>query len=648
MKHFSFYPNAVALIVAASILSGLAYADLSENLIVVTASGFEQTIKEAPASISVITREELESKPFRDLTDALRAIPGVTITGGKGNTDISIRGMSAKYTLILVDGRRQSSRETRPNSDAPGIEQGWIPPLSAIERIEVIRGPMSSLYGSDAMGGVINIITRVVAKAWGGGIRLEQTVQDNAESGNPNSSDFYLNGPLLDDTLGLQIYGKYAGRPEDSYLTGYPEQKLGSINGKLAYTPNDRHTFRLDLGSSLQKRIATAGKTSTRPSEHKSRRESQSLSHSGKWGFATTELALSHENTNNYVRNMEVDNKTVDGQLLMPLESNMLTLGGQYRKENLTDKGNQFNSSLEELSRWNYALFIEDEYRLTDSVALTGGLRYGYDENYGAHWNPRVYAVWNMTETLTLKGGVSTGFTAPGLRQVVSDWGQVTGGGVSQGVILGNPALKAEKSTSYEVSLNYADDLGQSGSITGYYTQFKDKIQSYYLCEGKAGSLGCLASNGKLFDFIQSRTNVDKATLHGVEFTGKIPLPANLTLSSSYTWSRSEQKTGAYQGQALNRIPEHAASSTLDWQADDQLTLWARVSYNSRETTASTQKPVEYPGFSQWDLGGAFKANKNSTLYAGVLNVTDKELRESSVGRTLDGRRYWVALNIDF
>merc|ERR1712023_19927 len=116
-------------------------------------------LKEAPASISVLDKEDLSERFYRDLTDAMTDIPGVIVTGGGDREDISLRGMGSQYTLILVDGQRQSSRETRPNSDGPGVEGAWIPPLSAIERIEVIRGPMSSLYGSDAIGGVINIIT---------------------------------------------------------------------------------------------------------------------------------------------------------------------------------------------------------------------------------------------------------------------------------------------------------------------------------------------------------------------------------------------------------------------------------------------------------------------------------------------------------
>lgn len=652
MKNVLFLPlpTSLALAVVMALSSTTTYAN-DQNVMVVTASGFAQQIKDAPASISVITRDDLDKKPFRDLTDALKDIPGVTVTGGGGSSDISIRGMASKYTLILVDGKRRSSRESRPNSDGPGIEQGWIPPLSAIERIEVVRGPMSSLYGSDAMGGVINIITRKINREWGGSLRLESTFQENSDAGNPNNANFYLNGPVINNLLGVQLYGQYSERDEDKYIGGYPQQKLRSINSKFSLTPSEKHSFDLELGTSLQQRVSTTGNTAAkRGSDHHSRRENQSFSHNGHWGSATSNSAISHEKTNNYIRHMKIENTVLDSQVLLPLANHMLTLGGQYKKEKLNDQGNQFNPSLNTLDRWNYSLFTEDEWRLTENFALTGGLRYDYDENYGDNWNPRVYAVWDFTETFTLKGGISTGFTTPALRQVVADWGQITGGNRGRdGIILGNPDLKPEKTTNYELSLNYANDDGLNGNLTGFYTQFKDKIQSIYQCNDLSNSGLCVASNGSHFDFIEVRENVDKATLRGIETSVKVPLPGRVTLSSTYTWSDSKQKSGPNKGNPLNRIPKHVFNTSFDWQTTETIDSWLRVSYNGKETSVSSSTAgAVYAGYTTWDLGGSWRVNNKTTFYSGIYNLFNKEVRENNFGRTLDGRRYWLGVNVDF
>ncbi|MFS4517867.1 TonB-dependent receptor plug domain-containing protein, partial [Delftia tsuruhatensis] len=145
-------------------------ADTSLSTVVVTASGTAVDIKEAPASISVITREDIERKPVTSIGELLSTIPGVTggLSGTGAQSKIKLRGLPEKYTLILVDGKRQgNSAGINYRDDLGSQDLDWISP-EMIERIEVVRGPMSSLYGSDAMGGVINIITRKIGKRWSG------------------------------------------------------------------------------------------------------------------------------------------------------------------------------------------------------------------------------------------------------------------------------------------------------------------------------------------------------------------------------------------------------------------------------------------------------------------------------------------------
>ena len=162
------FPLQATALACGLLLLGLGHAhaqtaEVSLSEVVVSASGFEQELKQAPASISVVTRQELETRQYRDLAEALAGVEGIDVLGGTGKTgglDISIRGMPSEYTLILIDGRRQNvAGDVTPNGFG-AAHTSLIPPVAAIERIEIIRGPMSTLYGSDAMGGVINIITR--------------------------------------------------------------------------------------------------------------------------------------------------------------------------------------------------------------------------------------------------------------------------------------------------------------------------------------------------------------------------------------------------------------------------------------------------------------------------------------------------------
>ncbi|MFA6757108.1 MAG: TonB-dependent receptor plug domain-containing protein, partial [Sulfurospirillaceae bacterium] len=165
--------STMALILPQNILLANEATRLDDIQIVTTAGGYEQKITDAPASISVITQEDLEKKPYLNLLDAVRDIEVIDIgeTNDKTNNGtVSIRGMGSDYTLILIDGKKQNnSGDIYPNS-FEGAQLASIPPLSMIERIEVIRGPMSTLYGSDAIGGVINIITKKISQEWAGAI----------------------------------------------------------------------------------------------------------------------------------------------------------------------------------------------------------------------------------------------------------------------------------------------------------------------------------------------------------------------------------------------------------------------------------------------------------------------------------------------
>lgn len=233
-----------------------------EDVTVTTASGYEQIIKQAPASISVITAKDLEKKKFNSLHDIVNDIPGVNVIGGGIGSGISIRGMEKGYTLILVDGKRVRSETGNPRElNNEDLDANFIPPLSAIERIEVIRGPMSSLYGSDAMGGVINIITKKTPNKWSGSIEFGYTKPSNNDMSPQKQVDYFLNGPLVNDLLGLQFWGYRKIQDQDKYYGGFQESEKKNIGGKLTLTPNENNDLYVEYSKTSQHYTGTPGET---------------------------------------------------------------------------------------------------------------------------------------------------------------------------------------------------------------------------------------------------------------------------------------------------------------------------------------------------------------------------------------------------
>lgn len=657
MVTFNRHRLACAIAVATGISAPVSAQERVElGNVVVTASGFEQQVKQAPASISVVTREELEKKSYRDVTDALRDIPGVVVTGGASSSDISIRGMASKYTLILIDGKRMESRATRPNSDGPGIEQGWTPPLEAIERIEVVRGPMSSLYGSDAMGGVINIITRKVAHTWRGGVRTEKTFQDRSDSGDYHTLNGYISGPLVDGLVGLQVYGQTSRRDEDDIPRGFNEQKTDSGTAKLSFTPNEANDLVLEVGKTEQERNSSVGRSGTNTSDSLSDydRTHYSISHTGRWASGQSETYLQQERIENPERNMELENSVFNTQTSLFLGDHVATLGGQYKYEDLSDKGNQLAGAedLTRLTRWSWALFAEDEWSLTESFALTAGLRMDRDENYGTHWSPRLYGVWRAAEQWTVKGGVSSGYRSPDIRAAVNNWGQITGGGRGDpAVIVGNSSLKPEQSLSQEIGVLWDSLNGVSAGVTLFNTDFEDKITELRRCTDTTGNAsGQCAVNGEAYRFISDYVNVDEARMRGVEATFDWAISETVSLGANYTYTDSEQRSGVFRGEPLNKMPKHMFNTTLDWQASDRLGTWTRLNYRNKtsEYLSRTSMAQSTPSYTLVDLGGTYDVNKNVKLLAGIYNVFNEQIEYDSYETVLDGRRYTVGVNLSF
>lgn len=623
---------------------------------VVTAAAGEQLLKDAPASISIIDKDQISKRFYRDLTDALTDAPGVIVTGGGDRQDISIRGMGRDYSLILVDGQRQTSRETRPNSDGPGVEGAWTPPLAAIERIEIVRGPMSSLYGSDAIGGVINIITRKTPAEWRSEIRFDSTLQQRNESGNIYQTNLFTSGSLIDDVLGLQLYGQFSKREEDDIYEGFRGREADNITAKLAFTPNKSHEFLLEAVRQNQTLDETLGKT-VQPlaeGEECGRRgcpesatteyegQSVSLAHNAFWDFGSSRSYLKKDEFDNQSRLISVDNLDFQTLWSLPInDAHSLSLGGSYYKEKLVDLTTNQISDLTRVDGYQWSLFAEDEWRFHPEFAVTLGARYDHDKTFSGHWSPRIYGVWSANHRTTIKGGISTGFRAPGLREITPEWGQVSRGGN----VYGNPDLTPEESVNYELGW-YQQWRHGSGNITVFYNEFDDKITRVAcpasICDAGPNEFGSLPT---------TRVNVDKAVTQGVELSARHRLTRQWKLAGNYTYTDSEQKTGEYAGSPLNQLPKHLLQISLDYSWNKSTNSWLRVHYRGEESqpvTGPSQDSLIAPSYTLTDLGVNYALTPKLKLSAGLYNVFNEQIMIDDYGYVEDGRRLWLSAALTF
>lgn len=678
-------------ILAALTTNAVATEQNTENLdaIVVTASGTTQELRDAPASISVVNQAQLRSHPSNRLENALQDIPGVNVSGSNANrTDISIRGLPADYTLIMVDGRRQNTRESRPNGNG-GFEGGFIPPVSAIERIEVVRGPMSSLYGSDAMGGVVNIITKNATKEWTGSVSTGFTVHDKSDFGDGYHGDFFVSGPLVKDILGLQVYGGGNYRQEDNLIGASNKNKDQNLNAKLTFTPVDKQTFIFEAGRHRLEKDETPGKTidltTTRgtsvtpnnPSSTRASRNHWSITHQADWDLMTSELSFSQEIAKREVsvngvmntRKPEIKNNVFDAKFMLPLSNHFFVFGGQVQQAKLQDdsvtrvltktlpNGHKASRAVFENSKNSVkqsALFLEDRIDIGKDILLTLGSRLDHHEKYGSHWSPRVYAVYHINDNFSLKGGVSKAFKAPSIREISESY--VTSTEAGAGVIYGNKDLKPETSVNEEIALVYTNDNGYNASITLFNTDFKNKLTSHYT------GLTDPVMKAKLYEY----ANVGRANIKGTEIATHIPFNEHWNVDMSYTYQHSKRQSDedisaskmSLRGLPLDNTPKHAASAKLNWQMNDALSAYTRIAYKGKQIWANPRNGDSKnhyrtrAAYTTVDLGTTYKFNPNVSLSLAVLNIGNEigeRVNTNGGSWTVEeGRRFWTNLNVTF
>ena len=746
------------------------------DAVVVTAAGFEQKITDAPASISVITREELTTRPYITLIDAVRDLEGVDVgeTSDKtGQKTISLRGMGPDYTLILIDGKRQNNHGDIYPNNFGGNQFNHIPPLDMIERIEVIRGPASTLYGADAMGGVINIITRKVGDAWHGSATVSRNFQENDDFGTDTTLDFAVSGPLVQDRLGLGVrgsrYERDASTPDYEVITAPDgtqfERSLGFGGGgktvdnvnrtaglTLSWTPTEFQSVVLDYDTSEQEYdntpyINNLG-TETYPlgtvdgieglwrpaprvgyaADQKFTRDQWSATHQGQWDWGNSFVSLAHIETANLGRTlpftvaerllhldmycgnadvcdtgpyagldrderrqlvadtflprprrtMESSQYTLDAKFDFALgEQHHVIVGGQAIDGELEDgvfgleDGGEGNGTVQEHRMWS--LFAENNWSPNDALTVTLGLRHDNHNVFGSHLSPRAYAVWDIGPAWTLKGGVSTGYKTPKTTDLYDG---ITGfGGQGTSPFVGNPDLQPETSVNSEVALYWTSpDSRHNFNVTVFRNDFEDKIargETSLSCEQTGGVRPCanLGDYGLLgYTTYAQNINIDEVRIQGAELAGRWGITEAWSLRANYTYTDSEQLSGAQRGLPLTDTARHMANATLGWQASERFSMQLVAEARSRryrDVIEGVRR--DYQDYTVLHLGAQYRFNDSVSLNARINNLLDEDFTTFQTLWTQDAntgewaptylddynnkdksRNLWLGVNVQF
>ena len=661
-----------------------------EEVMVTTATKTEKNIEGVSASIIVITEEEIQKTGASTLDKILEKVPSINAQYGRfphpsasSKASISLRGMGANGTLILVDGKRLSGETESP------YEMTRIT-ASMIERIEIVKGSMSTLYGSDAIGGVINIITKKIDKNVStldlkyGSNGDGDAVNKNVNFTNRGSVDKlrYKINTSIDDTTPYKVNKSYTqqainpssgadlnGNSLDNISGNYDvtykdEATVKTIGTRLEYDFSDNFTAGLDLsyftedreGQYLGNASATSGGLITNTpvnSEDKNRRID--ISSDFKYLInddlsMNTKVYRSYYKKRNYTDPLTFDgatntkfsaNVTIDtleSDLTYILnDSNIITTGLEYRKET-RDSGaiNPDASSSEFITKVvNYkSLFIQDEIEISDTLNAIVGTRYDNISNADNKITLQAGLVKEIAEDTSIRANYAQGYRTPDIAElyVVSMYYK---GAKRYGSVVINTIktesydLKPEQSQTFELSLsNKYENL--SSVFTIFNNKVKDKIDLV--------SYNDSSSSTKYY----TSENIDQVDIKGAEVSFDYDLNKDIDLGLNATYLKTEDEST---GKELTYTPDISASFSVNYKITNDLNTNLMLRYIGEQYSNSTNTE-QTNNYTLVDLGAQYQINKNIEYYLGVDNIFNKEVDEE-IGTNV-GSYYFTGLRITF
>ncbi|WP_245636888.1 TonB-dependent receptor plug domain-containing protein [Azospirillum thiophilum] len=604
--------------------------------VTVTATGTPESTLTAPAFTTVITSEDLKKDgPATGLPEILSRTVGVNdSTDAIGRDEMVVRGLGANYTLVLVNGRRVSTSDALWRG---GDFDYHAVPLSAIERVEVVRGPMSALYGSDAIGGVVNIITKKPTDKWTGEVGAEYRFVPEGRGGNQFRTTLSAAGPVTDKVSATVAAEYYRRQPwyHDSKNNGtvpvLEKKDLKNFLSTVTWDVTENQALDVNYGLNHDHRPYNVYDRWSSYSEQDVVRNTVGIAHRGKWDWGNTLLEANYErgNIDDYnssynapqQRHMKEKNIFLHGRTDFRLAFNHLTAGVEYRKQTVEDPDTFLQTGRSEIAQ--KAAYLQDQIDLTDQLTLTLGSRYDHHEIFGGNFTSRANAVYALTKSVSLKAGVSQGYKAPDAYQLSREYRVISCGG--RCFLSGNPDLEPETSTNYEAGVEVRQDRWDA-SVVVFRNKVKDMIQPVY----------------DPVTVARNWSNISSVDISGIEVTGSVTITRDLTASGNYAYLYTKNNSGA----ELENRPRHKLNADLTWQALDYLGATVSATYTGPQLEGASKMP----GYTLLNLGVNADVNDAIRVGAGVKNITNVILSEKNTGfQTVEmGRSFYVSANYRF
>ena len=682
VTHVSFLPQKyTANTGEKDILIKMTESYINLGQVVITGTGTHRRMSNSPVPIQVITAKDLGNANVTSLEDALvKLTPNVTtMTNGMGTT-LSLNGMNEDYMLLLENGKRLTGddRYTRIN-------------IGNVKRIEILSGAASALYGSDAIGGVINIITddakntvnvsnythytskgrfseninadinsgkfssytsyqRREADNW----QVNDTDENGYKTGRPMSTGFMSDNISqrfaynATDRLSFYVRGNYYNyntrRPETA--TYFKKGKKKDEDGKPIYEETQAYTYNMlhdtyTYGAGAKYMI---NKSAYIDADFFADNYTSKYDYFLKSGDFERGDKETRKKTRYY-------NATVKG-IFKPNSWNKVSTGIEYINENFSSESDNISFK----NMYTFALFAQDEITILRDLQAVVGVRYLYNENFKNYATPNVALMYKI-DHFNFRASYATGYRAPTLSQLYATDEAKT----ASRYTIGNPNLKPEKSNFFSLNGEYTCSRF-SIAATGFYNDIKDMINYRVLSDEEIQQMG-LGELHEQFSTIRQRDNVDRSKIKGISVNANFYLGAGLTLGGGYIYTDTEAKTLEHDSKTnkdvvvitpVDKSVKNAANVHARWDHDwNNYHLNVNLSGHIQgERYSSTYGYA--PKYQQWDLNTRHTFNLDAFILEpgigieNIFNKRDDRPWNSNFSTINPGRAVYVSLAVKF